>query len=424
MANPYRELFRAPGSVAFSTAGFVARMPISMTAIGIITMLSQMRGEYGLAGAVSAVFTLSTALFGPQVARLADRAGQGRVLLPATGLSVVGLGALLLCARYDAPVWTLFACAVLAGTLPNMAAMVRARWTHAYRGSPRLHTAFSLESVVDELTFVVGPALSVGLSTALFPEAGPLVALALLTIGVLLFVPQKSTEPPVLPAGADERDAGAGGGSAIRIGSVRLLALVLVAGGAIVGTVDVVGVAFAEERGSAAGAGIVLSVYAIGSALAGLVFGTLRLGVPLPRLLVLGAAGTALTTLPLLFVGGVATLAVAVFFAGLFFAPTMIVVMNLVERTVPAARLTEGMTWAITGLNVGVALGAGVSGALVDRHGPVGGFAVAVVAGAAALLLAVVSRGPLVRALAVRPADQAAEEGAARPVPCGAQDRG
>ncbi|MFI1831208.1 MFS transporter [Streptomyces sp. NPDC020412] len=420
MANPYRELFRAPGSRAFSAAGFVARMPVSMTAIGIITMLSQMRGEYGLAGAVSAVFTLSTALFGPQVARLADRAGQGRVLLPATGLSVVGLGALLLCARYDAPVWTLFACAVLAGTLPNMAAMVRARWTHAYRDSPRLHTAFSLESVVDELTFVVGPALSVGLSTALFPEAGPLVAVALLTIGVLLFVPQKSTEPPVLRPGTSGAPAGAGGGSAIRIGSVRLLALVLVAGGAIVGTVDVVGVAFAEERGSAAGAGVVLAVYAIGSALAGLVFGTLRLSVPLPHLLAFGAAGTALTTLPLLFVDGIATLAVAVFFAGLFFAPTMIVVMNLVERTVPPARLTEGMTWALTGLNVGVALGAAVSGALVDRHGPVGGFSVAVVAGAVALLLAVGARGPLARALAARPAVEPADEGADRPVPCDA----
>ncbi|MEU5980162.1 MFS transporter [Streptomyces sp. NPDC047315] len=420
MANPYRELFRAPGSAAFSAAGFVARMPISMTGIGIITMLSQMRGEYGLAGAVSAVFTLSTALFGPQVARLADRTGQGRVLLPATGLSVVGLGALLLCARYDAPAWTLFACAVLAGTLPNMAAMVRARWTHAYRGSPRLHTAFSLESVVDELTFVVGPALSVGLSTALFPEAGPLVAVALLTVGVLLFVPQKATEPPVLRTQANAHEAGTDGGSAIRIGSVRLLALVLVAGGAIVGTVDVVGVAFAEEQGSAAGAGVVLSVYAIGSALAGLAFGTLRLRAPLPVLLAVGAAGTAVTTVPLLFVDGIATLAVAVFFSGLFFAPTMIVVMNLVERTVPADRLTEGMTWAITGLNVGVALGAAVSGALVDRHGPVGGFSVAVVAGAVALLLAVGARGPLARALAVRPAAEPADEGTARPAPCDA----
>ncbi|MBQ1106863.1 MFS transporter [Streptomyces anulatus] len=410
MANPYGVLFRTPGSRAFTAAGFVARMPLSMAGIGIIAMVSRMRGDYGLAGAVSATFTLSMALCGPRISRAVDRRGQSRVLPPVAGLSVMALGALLLCARYDAPVWTLFGCAAVAGAMPNMAAMVRARWTHALKGSDRLHTAYSLESVVDELTFVVGPALSVALCTALFPEAGPLVAGVLLVLGILMFVPQKRTEPPVArPADGHPR-----GGSAIRSGALRLLALTLVAGGAIVGTVDVVSVSFAEQQGSPAGAGIVLSVYAAGSAVAGLVFGTLRLRTPLPRLLVLGTAGTALTTLPLLLVGDLVTLSAAVFLPGLFFAPTMIVVMGLVERTVPPAVLTEGMTWAITGLSVGVASGAAVSGAIVDRFGPGGGFVVAVAAGATALLTAWCARRPLERSLRER-ADRDAEAPAEEP---------
>ncbi|NEB39385.1 MFS transporter [Streptomyces sp. SID14515] len=415
MANPYGALFRTPGSRAFTAAGFVARMPLSMAGIGIIAMVSQMRGDYGLAGAVSATFTLSMALCGPRISRAVDRRGQSAVLPPVAGLSVMALGALLLCARYDAPVWTLFGCAAVAGAMPNMAAMVRARWTHALKGSGRLHTAYSLESVVDELTFVVGPALSVALCTALFPEAGPLVAGVLLIIGILMFVPQKRTEPPVVrPADGHPR-----GGSAIRSGALRLLALTLVAGGAIVGTVDVASVAFAERQGSPAGAGIVLSVYAAGSAVAGLVFGTLRLTTPLPRLLVLGTAGTALTTLPLLLVGDLVTLSAAVFLPGLFFAPTMIVVMGLVERTVPPAALTEGMTWAITGLSVGVASGAAVSGAVVDRFGPGGGFVVAVAAGAAALLTALCARRSLERSLKDRVAREAEEsaEAPGRPAP-------
>lgn len=411
MANPYGVLFRTPGSRAFTAAGFVARMPLSMAGIGIIAMVSQMRGDYGLAGAVSATFTLSMALCGPWISRAVDRRGQSRVLPPVAGLSVMALGALLLCARYDAPAWTLFGCAAVAGAMPNMAAMVRARWTHALKGSDRLHTAYSLESVVDELTFVVGPALSVALCAALFPEAGPLVAGVLLVLGVLMFVPQKGTEPPVAPrpAGGHPR-----GGSVIRSGSLRLLALTLVAGGAVVGTVDVVSVSFAEQQGSPAGAGIVLSVYAAGSAVAGLVFGTLRLTTPLPRLLVLGTAGTALTTLPLLLVGDIVTLSAAVFLPGLFFAPTMIVVMGLVERTVSPAVLTEGMTWAITGLSVGVASGAAVSGVIVDRFGPGGGFVVAVAAGAAALLTALCARRPLERSLQER-ADRDAEGPAEAP---------
>ncbi|MGW4094446.1 MFS transporter [Nocardia sp. NPDC004750] len=389
MANPYRELFSARGALAFTAAGFLARTPLPMTGIGIITMLSQLRGEYGLAGAVSAVFTLSTALLGPQVSRLVDRRGQSRVLLPAAGVSVVALGVLLLCAHYDAPTWTLFVCAVPAGCMPNMAAMVRARWSELYRDSPHLHTAFSFESVVDELTFVVGPALSVALSTTVFPEAGPVVAVGLLAVGVLLFTAQRHTEPPIHDAGT------ASASSAIRNPRLVLLVLVLIAGGTIVGTVDVISVAFANEQGHPAAAGLVVSVYAVGSAVAGLVFGGLKLRVPLDRLLVLGVLGTAVTTVPLLLVSDVLGLAVTVFFAGVFFAPTIIVVMGLVEKIVPVARLTEGMTWAITGLSIGVALGAAVSGSAVDTHGPRGGFVVAIVAGAVELVVALSGRRTL-----------------------------
>ena len=54
MANPYAELFQVPGARAFVLAGMLARMPISMTGIGLITMLSQVHGGYGLAGSVAA----------------------------------------------------------------------------------------------------------------------------------------------------------------------------------------------------------------------------------------------------------------------------------------------------------------------------------------------------------------------------------
>ncbi|CCH29126.1 MFS transporter [Actinosynnema sp. NPDC047251] len=387
----YLGLFAARGAVAFTAAGFFARLPLAMTGIGVITMLSRQRGEYALAGGVAASLTLAMAVLGPQVSRLVDRHGQRRVLLPAAGIGVGAQGALILGAHHGAPAWALFACAVPAGCAPNMAAMVRARWAHLYRGTPALHTALSFESVVDELTFVVGPALAVALSTTAFPEAGPLVAVVLLAVGVLWFAALRGTEPPVRVDG-DRR-----GRSAIRDPGVALSALVLLAGGVIVGTVDVVSVAFAHAQGQPAAAGIVLSAYAVGSAVAGLVFGAVRTRWPLPRLLVLGTAGTALTTVPFLVVSDVLGLSVAVFAAGVFFAPTMIVVLGLVERIVPPARLTEGMTWAVTGLSGGVAVGAALSGRVVDAFGAGGGFAVAIGAGAVAVVIAAVGRPVLAR---------------------------
>ncbi|GAA2256817.1 MFS transporter [Streptomyces amakusaensis] len=385
MANPYRALFSAPGTKRFSAAGLMARIPLPMTHMGILTMLSELTGQYALAGAVAGTFTLSMALVGPQISRLVDRLGQGRVLLPATGISVAALGGLLLCAYYGAPSWTLFLFALLAGFMPSMGAMVRARWTHLYRGSSQLNTAYSLEAVVDELTYIIGPAIAVMLSTTLFPEAGPMVAMVLLAAGVLLFIPQKRTEPPVQPA------ARSSGRSVIRSRSVLMLALILMFGGAIAGTIDTMGLAFAQEQGQKGAAGIVFTVYAIGSAISGLTFGAVKWNVPMPRLLVIGVAGTALTAVPLLFVNSIATLSVAVFFAGVFFAPTMVTIMGIVEKVTPDAQLTEGMTWMIAGLQIGIALGAAASGLVVDSFGIDAGFTVALAVGAIAFLITLLS---------------------------------
>lgn len=385
MAQPYRELFAAPGARGFALAGLLARIPLPMIGIGIITMLSQLRGSYALAGAVSASFVLTYALVSPQVSRWVDRRGQSRVLPLATAISVLGLLLLLGATWWQAPDWILFAGAMLAGFMPSMSAMVRARWTAIYRGQDRLQTAYSLETVLDEVTFIAGPPLSVGLAVAVFPQAGVLAAALLLVAGVSALLLQKGSEPPIQVQEQGSRP------SVLRLNSVRLLALLMVAMGVIVGTVDIVSVAFAEQMGQPGAASLVLSAYALGSCLASLVFGGLKLNIPLHRLLLLGGLATAATTLPLLLVASVAQLAGAVLLAGLFFAPTMIVAMSLVERVVPEQQLTEGMTWLLAGLNIGVAMGAAASGQMVDQGGASSGFMVALYAAALIVVLALCS---------------------------------
>lgn len=382
MFNSYREIFSTPGTKGFSLAGFIARMPISMMGIGIVTMLSQLRGDYWLAGAVAATFTLSSALLAPHISRMADQLGQSRILLPTAGISVFFTILLLLCTKYEAPYWTLFLSALCAGCMPNMSAMVRARWTKLYRGSHKLHTVFSFESVVDEICFIIGPVLSVSLSVMFFPEAGPLLSSVFLTIGVCLFTMQKSTEPPVHPHDITNK------GTVFKIGSLRVLVLTLIAIGTIFGTIDVVSVAFAEQQGNTVAASFVLSVYAIGSCLAGLIFGTLKLNTPPYNQFLIAVTLSMITMLPLVLVSTITWLVVIVFFAGLSVAPTMIITMGLVEKIVPESKITEGMTWAITGLGIGVSLGSAVAGLVIDNFGARAGFSVAIIAGGLALTIA------------------------------------
>jgi len=387
MATLYRHLFTEPGTGNFVIAGLLARIPLPMAGIGIITLLSQQRGGYALAGAVSATFVLTYALLSPQISRYVDRYGQRRVLPAATAISITGLFILMAGSHWNVTDALLFLGALLAGFMPSMSAMVRARWTALYRGQPRLQTAYSLETVLDELTFIVGPPLSIGLSITLFPQAGLLLAALLLFVGVFALVMQRRTEPPLVAAGS----AIPGSGSVIRMTSVQLLTLLMVAMGVIVGTVDIVSVAFAEQLGRPAAASLVLSAYAAGSCVSGLLYGSVRLKTPLHRLLWLGGLATAATTLPLILVTNLTALAMALLMAGLFFAPTMIVAMSLVERQVSENQLTEGMTWLLAGLNVGVALGAVIAGQVVDNAGARAGSYVALCAGAGVVLMAFLS---------------------------------
>ncbi|MEV6315511.1 MFS transporter [Streptomyces sp. NPDC051776] len=379
MASPYRAIFAAPGTKGFSAAGFLGRMPLSMMGVGIITMISQLTGRYGLAGALSATIALSAALIGPQVSRLVDRYGQRRVLRPATLVSVTAVGGVLLCAELGLPDWTLFVFAIGGGCVPSLGSMIRSRWAAIHTGAPRLlHTAYSWESIVDEICFILGPMLSIGLSTAWFPAAGPLLAGVFLTTGVLWLTAQRATEPVPHPRSRHTK------GSALRSPALQVLVATFVSTGAIFGSVDVVTVAFAEEEGHKAAASLVLAVYALGSCLAGAVFGLLHLKGRADRRWLLGVVVMAMSMIPLQLAGNLLFLAVALFVAGLSVAPTMVTTVGLVEQHVPRAKLTEALTWVSTGIAVGVALGSAAAGWAVDAAGADAGYGVPAAAGALA----------------------------------------
>ncbi len=375
MANPYRELLATPGVKGLVIASSLARLPQAMIGIGIITMLVQQSGLYWLAGAVAGTYTLANALIGPRVSKLVDLRGQTRVLPLVITFSITMLLALMLTAHLQAPVPLLFVFAALAGTMPSMPAMIRARWTLLFRGKPQLHTAFSLDTVLTELTYVIGPPLSIGLSTGLFAEAGPLAAVLLLVIGVTAFLLQRQTEPKVVKNHGEHR------GSTLRIPGMSIIVLALLAMGVIGGSIDVSVVAFANAQGWPTAASLILAAYALGSMIAGLAFGAVRFTLPIERQFLIGILLTAATSVLPILSADVYILMGTIFVAGMSFAPTIVIVMNLGTILVPQSRITEGLTWMTTGISIGVALGAALSGLIIDAYGARAGFAIAIIAG-------------------------------------------
>lgn len=385
MGNPYKAIFQVRGTKGFAAAAFVARLPVAMAPIGIVTMLSESRGGYWLAGAVAATFTLANALAAPQVSRLVDRFGQFRLLIPTTLLSVIGFALLLTATHRGWPSWTLFAAALLAAAMPSISAMVRARWTALFDGRDELNTAFAFESAADELVYIAGASLSVGLGVALFPEAGVLASTILLAAGTIAFVAQRGTEPPL------RTETGAAGRSAILLRPVQLVTLTMVFVGAIFATAEVTTVALTRDLGRPGAASLIIGVYAAGSFVVGVILGGLTLKAPLHRQFLAAVVALLVTTAPLLIADSVPLLAATVLLSGMAVSPTFITAFGLVARRVAPAALTEGITWVGTGIGIGMALGAFVSGAVVDNFGARSGFWVSVAA--ATIALAIVALG-------------------------------
>ncbi|MFI8486277.1 MFS transporter [Streptomyces rubrogriseus] len=382
--GPYRRLLSTPGARAFTIGNLAARLPMGMFSVSAVVMIAGTRGSYALAGAVTATGLAATALVAPWTARLVDRYGQARVAVPATLFAALGSVALLLCVRYGAPAWTLFAAYAATATTPNTGGMARARWAHLLEGdADALHTANSFEQATDELCYMFGPVLAAFLCTALFPEAGTLVGVVLLVSGMLLFTAQRATEPPARPRPTAK--------APFRAPGIPSLLVVCLAMGGVFGAMEVVTIAFADAQGHRAAAGLVLALQAAGSCAAGLLYGAIRpAGPPEHRLPWCVAAMTALLTLPLLAAslsGSLPLLALTLLIGGMATAPTMVTTMTLVQHRTPEGRLNEGMTLAVTGLLGGIACGSAAGGWTVEHASPTAAYGIPVTAAATALLL-------------------------------------
>jgi MFS family permease len=397
--NPYSQLLAIKGTRGFVSAGFVGRLPMSMMGLGTVLLVQSSTGSYGVAGAVAACLAIASSSAAPLVGRWIDRLGQARVLLPSLAVHTVGLLTLLAAAHWRTPRWSLFAAATITGiAIPPVSSCVRARWALVAPDTARLQVAYALESVLDEVIFIVGPVLVTLLATAASPAVAVASTLAFVATGVLTFAAQRGTEPaPSARTAADRaataRPAGDRGNradrrrTAIAVPGVRVVATAFVALGAVFGALQVSMVAFAGEQGARGAAGPLLAVLAGASLCAGVVYGARAWRAPLHRRFAVALGLLAVGVVPLAIVDSVPLMAAAAVLAGLAVSPSLISGYGLVERLSPSGALTEGLTWVSTAVGLGIAIGSSASGQLVDLRGAGWGFAVCLAGAAAAAVV-------------------------------------
>ena len=488
----YADVLTVPGARAFFLSAVPARIGIAMTSLGLLWLVRWGTGSYAAAGVVTGVFAVTSAFAAPVFGRLVGRFGQARVLVPTVLVHVSAIAGLVAAVVAYCPLWTIGLIGVVAGAaLPPVSSLTATRWSVLLAGSSALPTAFALESLSNELSYLFGPAL-VGTVSAVAAPAGVVLAALLVLLGCLALARQRATDPGLnersitrkshlvsarsatsvdighgdigrgdiarggvgwdeigrsatgggaAETDAAETDAAEGGaaeggavgraatggdavegnstgggtagrgategsateGSAVGRGAVSngarlragrgfvLLALVNLGIGFFFGALQVSVTAFATGHGAAGSAGLIYSLLSVTSLVAGFGYGARKWRLAAPRQLVLALAVLMAGSLPMVFAGTPTLLAMALLLPGFGLAPSMIVVSLLVERIVARSALTRAFAVLNSASAVGTALASALTGTAIDAHGAGSGFAIAVGAVGAALIVGMVA---------------------------------
>ena len=404
--SAYGRVLRAPGVTRLVVISLFARLPHAASGLvftlHVVTGLNQ---DYMRAGIASAVFTIGIAIGAPWRGRIVDREGLRRAIVPSIIVTLV----LWVAAPWMSYPLLLGGCLVMGIFIIPIFPIVRQALSVMV--NPRdLPTAFALDSVATEFTFIIGPIVA----TQLVLGLGSRVALIIIGVaasaaGVGLFAlnpPTRSTQlaawhgdgeqadadanspSPVLSTNGDGElastlDASPGRGRLLTPAILAILACSVATTFTLAG-VDLSVVASLREWSQGSKTGLILALWAGGSMVGGLIYGALPRHAPLPPLVGALAATTALCALawtPL-------TLLIAVFISGLFCAPTMTSVNHGLASQVPEHRRGEVMGWNGTMLQLGGACAAPIAGRAIDAFDARAGYLSSAILGAVVMVVA------------------------------------
>lgn len=385
----YRALLAEPGVLGFFLAGCIGRIPLAMRGLGCILLVQLVTGSYALAGLVGAVQTLVGAVAAPRIGRIADRYGEHRILIWGTVLQASGVTGLVLSAHLGAnPILMCLSAAVVGSSSVPFGSLSRARWTNLLGSGPSLERAYSMESMADEMGFVIGPLLVVPLCVEVDPAAGIIVAMLFSMVAATVMIRQ----PGVRKAGSAEVRLSPVHGSTDKhrsvfsIGGIRVVVGILFAVGFIFGAVDIMIVAFAREHGSPGATSVLAALFAFGSFIGAAFYGVIAWKAPVDRRLKLAIWWLALGTIPLVFANSIVFMGIAGVFIGLSISPALIASNTVIEHLSPRASLTEAFAWLGSALATGAALGGVISGYFLDHVGMRAGQSLGMIGGVGAAI--------------------------------------
>lgn len=372
---------RAPGVPRTLALALLSRVPLSAIGLLLVLQIRHLGHSYTLAGACSGACALGMAIGSPVLGRMIDRAGQAAVL-SATGAIVVAVTALFAVIPAGAPGALFIFIALLIGAVqPPVGSCVRVLWRRMLDG-PGFSSLVTLDASLQELAFLSGPLLLIGLASGIGAAAALATTAAITGVVAALF----ALLPETRRFGrAEPRDTAADATAerAWRSGGVRLLLVVSALMGVAFGATELGLVTSAEHHGARGSSGVLFALWGVGSFVGGVLWTRKAAGrdqaAAMPwLLLILGVTSALIGALPTL-----ALVGVGITLAGAAVAPLFGVVYSTMGDVAPPGALTEAFTLETSAITAGIALGSAIAGAAASAFGAPATF---VLAGAAFLL--------------------------------------
>lgn len=367
------------GAIASSILG---RLPIGMAGLALMLAAQASAGSFASAGLFTGAYVAGLACLAPWLGRYIDRHGPRATLISCAIAYPAMLLALIASIHSGLPPTVCALIAFVAGAaFPPITVCMRTFLKRQLgTNDAELSAAYSLESLLIESIFIVGPAV-VALFVALSsPEAAVLFAAASAFLGTLLFL----RSPALRHWKIEARVPSSLFGPLAEPGFPALLATIALYASAF-GMVEMGITGYATELRSPALAGLLLALMSVGSAAGALGYGGRTWHAPLRR---------QFATMLSLMGGGIALLGAIAepwlfasfsVIAGIVMAPALIIQSMLVAKIARPIQLTEAFTWSSTALLAGVSAGIAFAGSILD-HSPAS--TVFVTAGVASIIAA------------------------------------
>lgn len=383
MLGSYRHVLAVPGAPRLLSSALFARLPQGMSSLAVLLLVRGSTRSYAAAGIAVGAFGLATAVGAPLLGRLIDRLGRSRVLMRAALVYAAAQAALVAAAQLRADSVVLVVLAFAAGAaLPPVAPAVRALMRDVFADRAVRERAYALESVAQELIWIVGPLLVALVITFCSAAVAVLLTGLQALLGTALFV-----RGPLVHDG--DRAASARRGAALANAALRALLVPVALTGIALGSTEVGLPSLALHAGSRSASGVLLALWSVGSLSGGLWYGARHWRATLSARYSILLLVAVLFTAPLIAARSLTAALAASVLAGATIAPVFSCQYALVGHAVTSGTETEAFTWVSAALVGGIAAGSAAGGGLITAAGFSAPFALAcgamAVAGALAM---------------------------------------